>query len=135
MNRHSRHTLPHQIAATFLAIAWAALPVSVSAQDYRHDHDRGRPPAHYDHDRYDQRNRYEHYDRDDQRNRYEHYDRDDRYRGHDNSGAIIAGALLGVAAGAVIVGSTAPQPPPTVVYTSPPPPTPPGVVYYEDNGY
>ena len=99
--------LRHRIAAASIAAIWAAMPLSALAQHYRH----GPPPPRYDRGHYD------------------------RHRGgHDNTGAIVAGALLGVAAGALITNAATPQPPPPVVYSSPPPPPPPGVVYY-DQGY
>lgn len=107
----------YKLAAAVMAVACMALPLPVLAQ-YHH----GPPPAHYDH--HDYHGHYDnHYD-----NHYGHYDH------YDNGGAVVAGALLGVAAGVAISSANTPQPPPTVVYTSPPPPPPPGVVYYND-GY
>lgn len=108
MNRNRHFHLHHKIVAACIAAAWVAMPLPALAQYHRHE-----PPPRYD--------------------RYHGYDR--HYRGHDDTGAVVAGALLGVAAGAAIVGASTPQPPPTVVYTSPPPPPPPGVVYYQDDGY
>ena len=64
------------------------------------------------------------------------YRQDCCYRGHDNHGGLIVGALLGAAVGAAIIGSTAQPayaPPPAVVYSEPPPPPPPGVVYYPNS--
>lgn len=107
----------YKLAAAVMAVACMALPLPVLAQ-YHH----GQPPAHYDH--HDYHGHYDnHYD-----NHYGHYDH------YDNGGAVVAGALLGVAAGVAISSANTPQPPPTVVYTSRPPPPPPGVVYYND-GY
>jgi hypothetical protein len=121
MSMKARHTknLPQWIVTPLVTAAWLALPLQAMAQD-RYHHDRAPPPPHYEHDRYG------HYD-------HREYHEYDEHR--DDTGAIVAGALLGVAAGVVIVNSNTPQPPPTVVYTSPPPPPPPGVVYYEDDGY
>jgi len=113
MKHNPSIALHHKLAAAAMAVAWMALPLPALAQ-YHH----GPPPPHYDHHDY-----HGHYDN--------HYHYDDH---HDDSGAIVAGALLGVAAGVAISNANTPQPPPTVVYTSPPPPPPPGVVYYND-GY
>lgn len=108
MNRNTHFHLHHKIAAAFIATALMAMSMPTLAQYHR-----GPPPR---------------YDR--------YHGHDNRYRGgHNDGGAVIAGALLGVAAGAAIVGASTPQPPPTVVYTSPPPPPPPGVVYYQQDGY
>ena len=120
MKHHSSIALHHKLAAAAIAVAWLALPLPVLAQ-YHH----GPPPQHYDHHEY-----HGHYD-----NHYDyHHDHYDHYDHYDNGGAVVAGALLGVAAGVAISNANTPQPPPTVVYTSPPPPPPPGVVYYND-GY
>lgn len=105
--------LHQKVIAAAVAVAWMAMPVPVLAQ-YHHG-----PPPHYDHHDYHRDYHYDHRD-------YYHHD-------HDDSGAIVAGALLGVAAG-VAISNSQPQPPPTVVYTTPPPPPPPGV-YYNDDGY
>jgi len=113
MKHASSIALRHRLAAAVLATVWMASPLPALAQ-YHHG-----PPPHYDH--HDDRGRYNHYD--------DHYD-----HGHSDTGAIVAGALLGVAAGVAISSANTPQPPPTVVYSQPPPPPPPGVVYY-DNGY
>ena len=54
------------------------------------------------------------------------------YRHHDNTGAIVGGALLGLGIGAVLGGAVA-APPPAVIYAPPPPPPrypPPPAVYY-----
>jgi hypothetical protein len=114
MKPASSVALRHRFAALAIAAAWLALPLPVLAQ-YHH----GPPPAHYDH----------HYDH----GHYDHYDHHDYHHGND-TGAVVAGALLGVAAGVAISNANTPQPPPTVVYSQPPPPPPPGVVYYDD-GY
>jgi hypothetical protein len=87
------------------------VPIAASAQP-RHD-ERGRPQAQH----------------------YEQHGPPAGYYGHnDNSGAVVAGALLGLGLGAVIGGALAAPPvyaPPPVYYA--PPPTyyaPPPAVYY-----
>ncbi|GLQ95068.1 hypothetical protein [Dyella acidisoli] len=113
MTRTSRNPLYRRLAvasaATSLAILVAASPSVAQAQ--RHDYGYRRPVPHRP------------------------YRPEPPRRGND-SGALIAGALLGVVAGAVIANSTAnaaAPPPGAVVYTQAPPPPPPGVVYYQNN--
>jgi hypothetical protein len=111
MTRTSRIPLHRQLIVTSLAIMVAASALPVQAQ-YRHGY--GRPVPHRPYRPY----------------------RPEPRRGGDG-GALIAGALLGVVAGAVIANSAASAaapPPGAVIYTQAPPPPPPGVVYY-DNGY
>jgi len=109
MTRTSRIPWHRQLAMTSLAVLVAASALPVQAQ-YRHGYGY-RPVPHRPY-------------------------RPEPRRGND-SGALVAGALLGVVAGAVIANaanSPAAPPPGAVVYTQAPPPPPPGVVYY-DNGY
>ncbi|WP_304488651.1 hypothetical protein [Dyella sp. 2HG41-7] len=110
MTRTSRIPLHRLLIMTTFAAMVVAAPLSAQAQ-YRRDYYRGRPVPHRPY-------------------------RPEPRRGNDG-GALIAGALLGVIAGAAIANSSASAaaPPPGVVYTqAPPPPPPPGVVYYQ-NGY
>ncbi|WP_189439935.1 hypothetical protein [Rhodanobacter panaciterrae] len=109
MTHSSRTHLYRQVATAILAVAVTVSALPAQAQQYqRRDGYRGRPAPQY---------------------QYRGHD----YRGHDNgSGNLIAGALLGLVAGAVIMNS-AQRPPPAVVYTDAPPPPPPGVVYYNND--
>lgn len=95
-----------QLAVAALVATVIASPLPVLAQ-YRHGDYRGRPVPHRPY-------------------------RPEYRRGND-TGALIAGALLGVVAGAILANSSASAaaPPPGVVYTQPAPPPPPGVVYYQ----
>jgi hypothetical protein len=61
-------------------------------------------------------------------------DRGGYYREPD-TGAIVGGALLGLAAGALVGGALAPTPPPPVYYAAPPPSPPPPAVYYGYGAY
>jgi hypothetical protein len=56
------------------------------------------------------------------------------HRGHDNTGAIVAGALLGLGAAAVI-GSALAAPPPAYAYAPPPVAYAPPPAYYAPPGY
>jgi len=107
MTHTAQNPLYRYITVAFVALAMTVSALPAQAQHYGHGGYRGRPAPRYD----------------------------NRGRGHGggNGGAIVAGALLGVIAGAAIANS-AQRPPPDVVYASPPPPPPPGVVYY-DNSY
>ena len=59
---------------------------------------------------------------------HEHY--------HGNTGAIIAGTVLGLGAAAAIAGALAPPPPPPVYYAPPPPVVyAPPPVYYAPSPY
>jgi hypothetical protein len=109
MTHISRTHLYRQAATAIFAVAVTASALPAQAQQYqRRDGYHGRPVP-------------------------QHQYRGRDYRGHDNGSAnLIAGALLGLVAGAVIVNS-AQQPPPAVIYTTAPPPPPPGVVYYNNN--
>ncbi|WP_158882320.1 hypothetical protein [Rhodanobacter sp. L36] len=105
MTHASRTPLSRQVAAVFLAVVMAASALPAHAQRYRHGGYHRPPPPRYH----------------------------DRNRGHGNGhGNLIAGALLGVIAGAAISNASQ-RPPPDVVYSNAPPPPPPGVVYYDDN--
>lgn len=107
MTNTSRTPLYRYLAVAFVAITMTVSAVPVYAQRHGHGGYHGRPAPRYNNNR--------------------------GYRGHGGhgggGGGLIAGALLGVVAGAAIANS-AQQPPPDVVYSSPPPPPPPGVVYY-----
>jgi hypothetical protein len=108
MTRNSATPFHRRIAVTLIVTAMMASSLPAEAQRYRHGGYHGRPV-------------------------HQNYRRD--RRGNDN-GKLVAGALLGVVAGAIIANSNnTPQPPPEVVYRSNPPPPPPGVVYYDDDGY
>ncbi|WP_266157893.1 hypothetical protein [Dyella silvatica] len=116
MTRTSRTPLHRPLAAAVLVAVIMASSFSAQAQYDRRDGYRGRPAPTYRDRRYDNRRDY----RDDRRN---------------NGGALIAGALLGVIAGAAMTNANTPQPPPEVIYRTAPPPPPPGVVYYDNSGY
>lgn len=109
MTHISRTHLYRQVATAIFAVAVTASALPAQAQQYqRRDGYRGRPVPQY------------------------------QYRGHDyrrhgnGNDNLIAGALLGLVAGAVIA-NTVQRPPPAVVYTTAPPPPPPGVVYYNND--
>jgi len=125
MNQTYRMSFYRQLGVALIAAA-VTIPALSAQAPYRQDYGRSRSGEnHSQHQGRDYRNNGRDY----------HQNERDYHQGGrgDNGGAVLVGALLGVAAGVAISNSYS-RPPPDVVYRRDPPPPPPGVVYY-DNGY